>query len=116
MKVLAYFSVAIGTVALALAVYLYFVVAENAAIAESNSDMMPKLIGESYYGSQAQQDDLDAMSLKTNTGVIVFFAGILTVVLALVPAIKKQKAAWIGVVFGSVAFVIGALYGTHMFS
>jgi hypothetical protein len=35
---------------------------------------MPTLIGESYYGSQAQQDDLDAMSLKTNTGVIVFFA------------------------------------------
>jgi ABC-type sugar transport system substrate-binding protein len=116
MKVLAYISVAIGTVALALAVYLYFVVAENAAIAQLNSDRMPTLIGESYYGSQAQQDDLDAMSLKTNTGVIVFFAGILTTVLALVPAIKKQKAAWIGVVFGLVAFVIGALYGTHMFS
>jgi hypothetical protein len=36
MKALAYISVAIGTVALALAVYLYFVVAENAAIAQLN--------------------------------------------------------------------------------
>jgi hypothetical protein len=116
MKVLSYISVAIGTVALALGVYLYFVVAENAAMAESNFDTMPILMGDSYYGSAEQGADLDAISLRTNTGVIVFFAGILAVVLAIVPALKKQKSAWIGVVFGLAAFVIGALYGTHLFS
>ena len=116
MKVLSYISVAIGTVALALGIYLHFVVAENAAIAESNFDNMPMLIGDSYYGSPDHSADLDAMSLKTDTGIVVFFAGILAVVLALVPALKKHKSAWIGVVFGLAAFLIGALYGTHMFS
>ena len=35
---------------------------------------------------------------------------------SIVPAIKKQNMAWLGVVFGLFALTIGAAYGTHMFS
>jgi hypothetical protein len=54
--------------------------------------------------------------LKTDLGIGVMFAGILGFLLSIFPAIKKQKIAWIGVLTGLVAFVIGAAFGTHMFS
>lgn len=116
MKVLAYISVAIGTVALGLGIYLHFIVAEHAAIAESNDSTMSMLIGDSYYGSPEQNANFDVMSRKTDTGIVVLFAGALAMILAFVPALRKHKSAWVGIVFGLAALLIGAAYGTHMFS
>lgn len=113
MKILAIIGTFIGIGAICAALYLQFSVAETAAIAEST------VFGEhdqSWYGSAEHLAGLDAMELKTNLGVMVMFAGILAFLLSIIPAIKKQKIAWLGVLTGLGAFVIGAAFGTHMFS
>lgn len=113
MKILAIIGTLIGIVAIAAGLYLQFFVADAAAIAEST------IFGahdESWYGGAEHSAALEAMNWKTDLGIGVLFAGILAFVLSIIPAIKKQKIAWIGVLTGLAAFVIGALYGTHMFS
>jgi hypothetical protein len=113
MKILAIIGTLIGIVAIAAALYLQFSVAEKAAIAES---IIFQTHDESWYGSAEHTTALEAMNLKTDLGIGVMFAGILGFLLSIFPAIKKQKIAWIGVLTGLVAFVIGAAFGTHMFS
>lgn len=113
MKALGIIGTIIGAIAGLLGAYLQFAVVPAAAIAESNWAADHP---ESYYGSIEHQLDMSAMEAATDFGIIVMFAGLLAVLLSIVPAIKKQKIAWVGVVLGLIAFFIGAAHGTHMFS
>ncbi|MBI3135624.1 MAG: hypothetical protein HYZ14_13180 [Bacteroidetes bacterium] len=113
MKVFSYISAFFGVAAIAAALYLMFVAAPAADGAET------LLFGEhpeSFYGSTEHLSLLAQMDLKTDLGIIVMFSGILALLLGVMPVIKKQKAGWIGVLAGLAAFLIGAAYGTHMFS
>ena len=113
MKTLAIIGTIIGIVAIGAGLYLQFFVADAAAIAEAN------FLGDhdlSWYGSAEHTAVMDAMNWKIDLGIGVMFTGILAFLLSIIPAIKKQKIAWIGVLTGLGAFVIGAAYGTHMFS
>ncbi len=49
-------------------------------------------------------------------GSIALFSGILAVLMGIFPAIKKVKIAWMAVMLGLVAFFLGAMQSTHMFS
>lgn len=113
MKILAIIGTLIGVAAIVAALYLQFVVAEDAAIGES---IMSQVHDESWFGSAEHTAALDAMNFKTDLGIGVMFAGLLGFLLSIFPAIKKQKIAWIGVLTGLGAFIIGAAFGTHMFS
>lgn len=113
MKLLAIIGTLIGVGAIATALYLQFVVAEDAAIGES---IMSQVHSDDWYGSAEHLAAFGAMEFKTDLGIIVMFAGILGLLLSIFPAIKKQNIAWIGVLTGLGAFIIGAAYGTHMFS
>ncbi len=113
MKILAIIGTFVGIVAITAALYLQFSVVDAAAIAEST------LFGsheESWYGTAEHTAALDAMNWKTDLGILVMFGGLLALVMSIIPAIKKQKIAWLGVLTGLAAAAIGAAYGTHMFS
>lgn len=113
MKILAILGTFVGVLAIASALYLQFAVADAAAIAES---IFSETHDESWYGSAEHMAALEAMNWKTDLGIMVMFAGLGAVLMSIVPAIKKQKLAWLGVLTGLAAGLIGAMYGTHMFS
>lgn len=113
MKILGIIGTVAGALAAILGVYLQFVLVPAAEIAESswtsNTDEM-------YFGSAQHHLDMATMEAATDFGAVVMFAGLLAFLLSIVPAIKKQKIAWIGVGLGVIMFFLGAAHGTHMFS
>lgn len=108
MKVLAIIGFLISILALGAGLYLHFVIAPQAEVAES-------MIFSSY-DAGVNQASFRLMELKVNLGILVLFTGLLSLLVSLYPAIKKNKLAWVGVLFSLISAVIGAAYGTHMFS
>ncbi|PWL31510.1 MAG: hypothetical protein DCO96_04735 [Fluviicola sp. XM-24bin1] len=113
MKILGIIGTIVGAIAGILGGYLQFVLVPAADIAESRWRMATS---DAYFGSLEHQLDMSTMSAATDFGVIVMGAGLLAFLLSIVPAIKKQKIAWIGVGLGVIMFFLGAAHGTHMFS
>ncbi|MDX2360657.1 MAG: hypothetical protein QNK23_07610 [Crocinitomicaceae bacterium] len=116
MKILAIIGASLGVIALLLGLYLQFVIVDAAEAAEASWDFARNMPGDAYYGSVAHMNDMAAMDRKTDFGVIVMAAGLLAFLVSIVPVIKKQHIAWIGVGLGVLALLLGAAYGTHMFS
>jgi hypothetical protein len=71
---------------------------------------------ESFYGSAEQARLWEIADFGTNFAIGVMGLGLLAFIVSIIPAIKKEKIAWIGVGLSLVGFLIGAGYGTHMFS
>ena len=115
MKTLGIIGFIVGILALFMGAYLQFVIVPAAEIAES-ADQLGSALGDSYYGSAEHILNRNLMNAKTDIGEYTLLAGGIAFLLSIVPAIKKQKIAWIGVVCGLFALILGAAYGTHMFS
>ena len=114
MKKLAQLGLAVGFLTTLVAGYLQFVVVEAASVAEARYKFNRD--DEVYFSSTARHMDYDAMHAPVDYGMAVFFMAILTVLLCLYPAIKKEKLAYVGLLLGVLTFFVGAAYGTHMFS
>jgi len=113
MKILSIISLILSACSFGACLFLHFVVMPAKEIAQNTVfSNMP----ESWYGSAEHHRNLDIMEFGTTFAIIVMFMGILTFTLSLIPAIKKQKIAWIGVGLSLVATFMGIIYGTHMFS
>lgn len=113
MKILGIIGTIFGAIAGLLGGYLQFVLVPAGEIAESRWTGSNDL---SYLGSVEHRLDMATMEAVTDFGVIVMGVGLLAFLLSIVPAIKKQKIAWIGVGLGVIMFFLGAAHGTHMFS
>lgn len=108
MKVLAIIGFLISVLALGAGLYLQFVVVPRAEMADSLSlSSLDSMLNESYFRVN---------ELKTNLAILVMFTGLFSLLLSIYPAIKKNKLAWVGVLFSLISAIIGAAYGTHMFS
>jgi uncharacterized membrane protein YbaN (DUF454 family) len=116
MKALGLIGMILGILAMGLGIYLVFVVADAASAARMADDLGPTLYGDAYYGSPMHMINRSAMDFKTDFGIIVMGAGLVAFLASIVPAIKKQTIAWVGLGLGLISFFIGAAYGTHMFS
>lgn len=114
MKILGIIGVVVGIVALLMGVYLEFSVAPAADSAALSDEIMSR--GDAYWGSAAHVLNTNLMDAKLTIGQYTLLVGGGALLLSIVPAIKKQKIAWIGVVCGLFALLIGAAYGTHLFS
>ena len=115
MKVLGIIGLVVGIVALLMGAYLQFSIVPAAGVAET-ADELASSLGDLYYGSPAELINRRDMEAKTEFGEYTLLVGGVAFLLSIVPAIKKQKTALFGVIFGFVALALGAAYGTHMFS
>jgi ABC-type antimicrobial peptide transport system permease subunit len=109
MKALSIIGFVIAVLALGAGLYLHFVVAPLA-------DMHETIRFNDYNDVRINQNSMAYINLKVDLGILVMFTGLLSLLLCIYPAIKKNKLAWIGVLFSLISAVIGAAYGTHMFS
>lgn len=125
MKPLSLIGFILSILLLGFSLYLHFVVAPASAIAESEEQYQSDLLNKAdvteeqrnaYYQSPERMKLLDTMNLKTDYGIYALMGSILPFLLCLVGAMKKQKIAYLGLVFSLAAFFIGAAYGSHMFS
>ncbi len=69
-----------------------------------------------YYDTPAYKSNFAKLELKTDMGIISLLAGAVIFIIGIIPVIKKEKLGWIGVLGGFTVLVMGAAYGTHMFS
>ncbi|OFZ66752.1 MAG: hypothetical protein A3D92_18785 [Bacteroidetes bacterium RIFCSPHIGHO2_02_FULL_44_7] len=116
MKKLGIIGFVFGLLAMILGLYLQLSLVPAAAAADANWQMAISMTNDAYFGSLMHQTDMAVMDAKTDFAVIVMFAGILAVLLSIIPAIRKIRIAWIGIILGVAMCFLGAAYGTHMFS
>lgn len=120
MKKLSLIGFILSVLVLIFALYVQFVVAPDADLAEAEMDFIIKNntsdINVSYFELPGYADAFMRMEAKVDFGIILLLASIVPFLLCVIPVFKKNKLAIIGFLFSLAAFFIGAAYGTHMFS
>ena len=130
MKKVALIGFILSVALLSFGLYLHFVVAPAAGIAESKEQAALEAItqlestttsnsnqiADTYLQSPERMKLLETMEMKTDYGIYTLLGSILPFLLCAVAAFKKQKIAYLGLILSLTAFFIGAAYGTHMFS
>ena len=127
MKKVALIGFILSVAFLSFALYLHFVVAPAAGIAESKEQAAldainntsisnSNEIADAYYKSPERMKLFETMEMKTDYGIYTLLGSILPFLLCAVAAFKKQKIAYLGLILSLTAFFIGAAYGSHMFS
>ena len=127
MKKVALIGFILSVAFLSFALYLHFVVAPAAGIAESKEQAAldainntsisnSNEIADAYYKSPERMKLFETMEMKTDYGIYTLLVSILPFLLCAVAAFKKQKIAYLGLILSLTAFFIGAAYGSHMFS
>lgn len=127
MKKVALIGFILSVAFLSFALYLHFVVAPAAGIAESKDQAALEAINntsisnsneiaDAYYKSPERMKLFETMEMKTDYGIYTLLGSILPFLLCAVAAFKKQKIAYLGLILSLTAFFIGAAYGSHMFS
>lgn len=116
MKVLGIIGVVVSVIALGLGAYLQFSVVPAAEDAELRIEISSNTYDGLFYEAPGYQADQDIVRSVVPAGEMVLLAGGIAFLLSIVPAIKKQNIAWIGVVIGLGTLLLGAAHGTHMFS
>ena|ERR1700741_2324229 len=110
----------LGSLVLAFGLYVLFAVAPASEMAEvemdriiASSDLKE---GQTYFDVPGYPEAMETMEKKVDYAGYVFFGSMLPFLLCLVGAFKKDRMAFIGLAISLAAFLIGAIYGTHMFS
>lgn len=116
MKKLGIIGFVFGLLAMVLGLYLQLSLVPAAAAADANWQLAIEVTNDAYFGSLMHQTDMAIMDAKTDFAVIVMCSGILALLLSILPAIRKIRIAWVGVILGFAMTFVGAMYGTHMFS
>ncbi|MCR9171006.1 MAG: hypothetical protein NXI10_00825 [bacterium] len=116
MKVLGVLGVIAGVIAASVALHLHFIYAKAVDLLEKEVTANIDEKGLEYLQSDEYREMFELIDYKTDYGIIVMLLGVVAVLISIYPAVKKFKIAWVGVAFGLLSFVIGAAYGTHMFS
>lgn len=116
MKKLGIIGFVFGILAMVLGLYLQFSLVPAAAAADANWQLAIEITNDAYFGSLMHQTDMAIMDTKTDFAVIVMATGFLALLLSILPAVRKIRIAWVGVVLGLAMGLLGAAYGTHMFS
>ncbi len=113
MKKLASFGVILAAISLLAALYLQFSLVPKKNMSDS---VILNNSNESFYGTPEHSMHLHNLDFGTDFAIYVLMAGLLSFVICIIPAVKKIKIAWLGVVLALVASFIGIIHGTHMLS
>ncbi|XOV66029.1 MAG: hypothetical protein ACFHU9_10370 [Fluviicola sp.] len=116
MKVLGVIGVIASVIATSVALHLHFIYAKAVRLLEPQINEGIEEKGIAFLESQEYRTMFELIDYETTYGTIVMLLGAGSVLLSIYPAVKKFKVAWVGVAFGLISFLIGAAYGTHMFS
>lgn len=120
MKNLGKIGLALGILTFVFGLYVLFIVAPASEMAQVEMDHIISTNeltdGQTYFDVPGYQDAMETMEKKVDYAGYVFFASMLPLILCLIGSFKKDKMAIIGLIISIGAFLIGAIYGTHMFS
>lgn len=103
------------------ALYILFVVVPDAEIADFEMERMAQQDTSmdtemSIYQTPEYQAAFSVSEKRVEYSTYLLFGAILSFLLCIYPAFKKNLLAIIGVVLSLGAFFVAAAYGTHMFS
>lgn len=116
MKVIGVIGVIVSVAAISLALHLHFIYAKAVDLLQSGMEFEIREKGLEYLQSSQYRSSYEAIDFETTYGTLVMLLGAASILLCIYPAVKKFKVAWFGVSLGLISFIIGAAYGTHMFS
>lgn len=117
MKTLSYIGLALGAIAFGLSIYGYFVIIPKAADAQSLWEIQIKAEHvDSYYKSKEYLNLLQLTNSGIDFAVNMLYISIGVIVLNAITLIRKQKIAWVGILFGLVCLLFSLVYGSHIFA
>lgn len=120
MKKLSLAGFVLSILFLIFALYVQFVIAPDADLAEAEIDYIIKNnssdIGVTYFEIPGYAEAFSRMEAKIDYGIILLLGSAIPFLLCIIPVFKKNRLAIIGLLFSLISFFIGAAYGTHMFS
>ncbi len=115
MKVLGVIGVIVSVIAISVALHLHFTYAKAVDLLNREIDANIKEKGMEFLQSDEYRRMYELVDYKTTYGMIVMLIGTVSILLSIYPAVKKFRVAWVGVGFGLVAFLLGAIHGAHLF-
>lgn len=115
MKVIGVIGVIVSVAAISLALHLHFIYAKAVDLLSSKVEAEVGEKGLQYLESPEYRSSFEAIDFETTYGTLVMLIGAAAILLCIYPAVKKFNVAWFGVTLGLVSFIVGAVYGTHLF-
>lgn len=120
MKYLGKTGLVLGILTLVFGLYVILIVAPASEGAQMEMDQIIATHelqdGQTYFDVPGYEEAMRTSEKKVDYAGYVFFASMLPLLLCLIGSFKKDKVAFIGLAISICAFLIGAIYGTHMFS
>lgn len=121
MKNLGKIGMILGSLCLLFGLYVMFVVVPASESAKATMDHIwesnPTLAeGQTYADIPGYTEAYEVSEKAVDLAGYVFFASMIPLLMCIIASIKKDKMGMIGAVISLGAFLIGAIYGTHMFS
>jgi hypothetical protein len=120
MKLISLAGLSIAVLLLFFSFYLMFVVAPDSEVAVAEMERISMEHMDDYTTSLFEvpgyEEAFMTSEKKTSYGMFLFFGSIVPFLLCIVPTFKKNVMASLGLVISIATFIIGAAYGTHMFS
>jgi DMSO reductase anchor subunit len=115
MKVLGVLGVITSVIAASVALHLHFIYAKAVVLLNKEIDANISEKGMEFLQSEDYRKMYELVDYKTTYGMIVMLMGAAAVMISIYPAVKKFRIAWVGVAFGLISFLIGAVHGAHLF-
>lgn len=120
MKNLGKIGLILGSLCLLFGLYVMLVVVPASEAGKAVMDQIWQsnqlTEGQTYFDVPGYKEAFEVSEKAVDFAGYVFFASMLPLLLCIIASIKKDKMGMIGAVISLVAFLIGAIYGTHMFS
>lgn len=113
-------GLAISVLVIGFGCYLIFSVIPASEIAQSQLELIRAAgglqEGQTFFDVPGYSEFFETSEKGVTYGQYLLLASILPFLLCVVGSIKKDKMAFVGLVLSLAGFLIGAIYGTHMFS
>jgi len=120
MKKLSLIGFSLSLIVFIFGLYLWFVVVPDAEVAEAEMEHIASQhmndLSVNPYQLPEYRAAFEVHERQVDYGSILLFGSILPFLLSIVPAIKKNGLAIVGVLFSLTGFFIAAAFATHMFS
>ncbi len=120
MKNLGKIGMILGSLCLLFGLYVMLVVVPASEAARAVMDQIwqsNQLTGDqTYFDIPGYKEAFEASEKGVDFAGYVFFGSMLPLLMCIIASIKKDKMGIFGAVISLGAFLIGAIYGTHMFS
>lgn len=115
MKALGVLGLIVSVISISLGLHLHLAYAKAVDLVNIQIDEAINSRGLDFVQSPEYRELWQLVEFKTTYGILALVLGSLSMLMCIFPAVKNFKIAWVGVLFGLITFIFGAIHGVHLF-